>query len=326
MTTDHTPLPVDALLPDPRFAEFLEWQLRSSLRRATRFSTSATTATPTSARSRFVRLALAAAALLVALTLGACGVLAVQEAERREEGQLLAAQYDVKLELARGREARAKEECGRREQQLRAGLLPKEEFDEAGSRLARLRFERQLLELDAAEVAARGREPDRRLGAERVGGRDFVDERLALEQAADRFESRLVLERYQRAELLQAQGLVPAAQFEEASVAMAAAIARQHSLVSRRETRRRFLAGDFSAFDAEWAGLRAIAEAERSTATALLTVATIQRDRLAALHQVDRIPAAELSAAEQALADAQARLDLAELELATIKARRREAK
>lgn len=331
--------PRDPLQPDPRFAEFLEWQLASELRRATRFGGVGTPSEPAATRDAFApsaivvaprprlgRFVRAAAVLLGALALGACGAIAVQEAEReaeqREQGRLLAEQYAVRLELATMREAQAKAELERQAQQTVAGVRSEEESADAAARFGAIRLARQLAEIDAAEVAATGREPDRRLGAARVSDRDLVDERLALEQFAHRLEEGHILARYKQAELLHARGLAPVAQVEQASAAIVVANASRHSLDHRRETRRRFLAGDFDALAAEIAGLRAIAEAERSTAEVLLKVATTQRDRLALLHQRGRIPMAELSAAEQTVADAKARFELAELELAALAQRR----
>lgn len=332
-------VPFDPLQPDPRFAEFLEWQLASELRRADRFggvgaqnsvaaagNTPAPSVPAVTPRLRLGRFLRAAAVLLGALALGACGALAVreaeQEAERREQGRLLAEQYAVRLELATMREAQARAELERQSQQIQAGVRTEEESADAVARFAAIQLARQLAEIDAAEVAATGREPDRRLGAARVGDRDLVDERLALERFAHRLEEGHILARYKQAELLHARGLAPVAQVEQASAAIVVANAIRHSLDHRRETRRRFLAGDFDALAAEIAGLRAIAEAERHTAAALLDLATKQRDRLARMHQLGRIDTAELAAAEQAVADAKARLELADLELEALAQRR----
>lgn len=313
--------PRDPLQPDPRFAEFLEWQLASELRRATRFGRDGapSAATP---RLRLDRLLRAAAVLLGALALGACGAIAVQEAERHEEGQRLHAQYAVQIELARGREERAQKELDQRTQLQRAGALSEEERDESEARVASLRLERELLELDAVEVAASGRAPDRSLGAPLVAGRDFVGERLALELADAQRELARRVARRDRLDALQRMGQLPLAELERARADLAGAELRAHSAEQHGATRRAFLAGKCDALAAELAGLRAAAEAERANASNLLAVATAQRDRLALLHQRGRIPTAELSAAEQAVADAKARLELAELELAALAQRR----
>ena len=81
--------------PSAEFLGHLEWQVRTEARRAGRF------ARPTAARGwRGVR---AAAALLLALGLGAGGVFAAQEWQHSREAGLRAAQWDVRLALSSAR-------------------------------------------------------------------------------------------------------------------------------------------------------------------------------------------------------------------------------
>jgi hypothetical protein len=184
--------------PDPEFVSNLEWQVRTALRREHRFSE------PVSSRSRGTMQI--AALVLVSALLGAGGVVVkdeVQEARRQEillaevaANQRIAA---MELELLRARAEETQrlfdEEFASREAVQNALLQVRE---------AEIRFTK--LTLDEEEIRLTGREPLNELSAPLVSGRDFVNERLALEASVVNERREIAREAHARAQELYRDG------------------------------------------------------------------------------------------------------------------------
>src|SRR5262245_28901706 len=164
-TMEGTTMPMD---PDPRFADHLEWQLRTALRRADQFAEPVASAG--SSRARIAKIAIA---FVAATAIGACGVLAAQEIRRSSAADLLGAQYRVRVEIARLRIATAQEELDAAKLASAQGAVPASELEAAQLRTLEAEMEARAIELDAFEVSETGREPDRRISAPVVAGRDL---------------------------------------------------------------------------------------------------------------------------------------------------------
>jgi len=319
MTTTHATLPLDggALAPDPKFAQFLEWQLATALRRGERFA-------PRSHASRGV---VTTFALLAALAFGACGAFAVQEVGRHAAAKELGEQYAARFELARLREEAARAEVTRLQKLVEKQVISPTEFYEKEVRRVALAQEASVLGLDAIEVGYTGREPDRRLCAPRVADRDLIRERLDQEIGALEFRVSGSEQRAKMIDSLVARG------FESAAVAadarrFATRTRRELDLVLRRiELRGRFVRGELDAVAVELLSLEA--EALMHVANASEELAAEERpavERPSASDEkltdqiIDQIGYAHLEES-YSLATRRAELHLAELELATIRAR-----
>src|SRR6185436_20114902 len=92
--------------------------------------------------------------------------------------ELLAVQYRVRFEIARLREEAAREGVQALMRANEQGFGSPQECYAAEEKRIALAQEASVLGLDAIEVGFTGREPDRRLSAARIDGRDLVTERL----------------------------------------------------------------------------------------------------------------------------------------------------
>ncbi len=313
MTDSRSPTD-DPLTPTPDFARFLEWQVAAELRRATRFG----------AGGRSDRLALrrplAAGVVLVAasLALGACGVLAVQDRDRRANAQVLCEQYQARFEVARARTAAAFAELEPVQQLAAQGLASMAEFEEKADRHLVAALEASLLGLDTIEVGHTGREPDRRLSAPLVAGRDLVRERLEHEHKTLEYQVTGTTRRKEHVEAQEAKGMVPA---QELARARAAAAERERGLelvLEKLWLRTAFLGGAQDAVAVERAGLRLDANDRLARALDERVLAQEELRRIEQHAAIGRVVKIELQRARHALTERDAAVRLAEAELAAL--------
>ena len=231
--------------PDPEFISHLEWQVRTSLTRGNRFSLPA----PRNGKGR------ARMILLVVLSgfLGAGAVMAKGEVqESRAQGVLLirvqgqqriaALQLEVALAILNDIREQYGEGLISRGQLIGAELPVRE----AEAHLMRLR-------LDEEEIRKSGKPPQNDISAPRVGGRDYVTERLVVQMATAQERLSSVEERLAWMEEEVESGVVGpefAEQFRTPIAEMEAEIAGMQERVALRQ---RYVAGDLTAGEAETA-------------------------------------------------------------------------
>lgn len=163
--------------PDPEFLAHLEWQTRTSIRRATRFA--AEPARPP-AGNLMRQLRIAALALFCVLC-GGGAVLAAQELEEhRNKGELLA-HNALRLQLELTRREGVDEALARIRAGLEAGIVGPGALEQSQLQRAALDLAIRRLELERDEIEASGLEPNGRLDAPLVGDVDFVAARLKAE-------------------------------------------------------------------------------------------------------------------------------------------------
>ncbi len=164
-------------VPDPEFASRLQWQLESEFRRCRRFE-------PQQRRRSRSGVLKVAALVVLALFLGAAGVLAAQHYEGSWRSQLLLARTQTELELARARVELLEGEAG----QLREEMGPETRFL-VEEQLDQARLELREAELAVEEVRVTGSAFGDELTAPTAAGRDFLAEREQLRAA--RLQQRL---------------------------------------------------------------------------------------------------------------------------------------
>jgi hypothetical protein len=310
-------LPAD--VPDPKFAAHLEWQLRTALRRESRFAEPVADAV--GGASRAWRVARIAAALVGAIVIGAGGVLAAQEIGRSRSAELLAVQYQIRFEIAGLRAKAAQEEIEELMQLQQRGQIPAHELYAVEERRVALAEEASVLGLDAIEVGYTGQEPDRRLSAARVADRDLVTERLDQRVAALKFRRSAADRRVEELQQLHAAGVIPADELERARF-LARSVAAEAAVVAKeKELRAKFLRGELDAGRVDLLALREEALARRERAADEVKLADTALKLASERHKMGVMPQREMRQAEHDAAAAVAQRRLADLEVETIDAR-----
>jgi hypothetical protein len=293
--------------PDPEFLAHLEWQVRTSARRESRFARPAAT--------RGWRGLRAVAALLLAFAIGAGGVFAAQQLQQSREADLRAAQWGVRLRLASERLRAAIEDRDEARARFDAGVTGQDELLAAERDRQRVELACARLESEATEVAETGLEPSDRISAPLVGGRDFVRERLEIAAADARAEVQAAEQRQALAQQRHAAGVTSEAEVREANQTHSVALSQERLLGQRLALRAAFVAGKQSALEADLADLRFEAECTVAMQRNLLEAARGDLGRVRTLMEAGVLPRQELRRAERRVAEAEAALRLAELEL-----------
>jgi hypothetical protein len=177
------------------------------------------------------------------------------------------------------------------------------------------------LEIDAFEVSETGREPDRRISAAVVGGRDLVEERLALKLPA--IEARLAAASHRLEQLTQlgAQGVVSESEISEARAEFQR-LENESKLVHReQELRARYLRRQLTADRVELLAMREEAQSRVTDAQRELELAAARAHQIEALAGARAVSNHDAKEALHELTTREAQLRLARLELETIEAR-----
>jgi len=287
---------------DPEFTARLEWQVRTALRRTSRF------ARPARGAWRVAKLAKSAAIVVVALTAGATATLALQRVQESRSAQLRG--HIASLELARAaqRQKLCADALARVDAAIARGMEPVSARNEAELAAARGVGELRRRQLDVEEIAASGRAPDDSLAAPRVGGRDFAGARLGVD--LDDASAALAVAQHalEHVQQLASAGATGTGEVADARAAVAHAMSEVDRVHARTGLRSRFLSGELSAARVEWLGRIADNEAATIRRAAELERAKAVVERARTLSAAGFAPQGDVAAAELALADAQAEL------------------
>jgi len=296
MTTIHR--------PDPEFVGNLERELRSTIRRQGQFDYGS------SARAGGVRKFWWTTALvaLSALCLGSAATLAVTNRLRAQTADLIIARSHAHLEFAEARLKLVREEFQETESRAAAGVLTSEEVDSMRQELLQVEADAAARALDVEEARITGCDPDNALSAPIVRGRDFVTERLELEQT-------LHLE---KVTWIDKQLSRPGLDSDESSMAAQAQDAARAALATveqRLALRQDYLSGVRTARQLELAEMRASVEPQRELATRRVQELQRQLDRFHALFEADLVSRSEVRSMEMQFRAAVWHRDLAGLEM-----------
>ena len=252
--------------PTAEFTRFVEWQTRTEVRRAARFS--AETRRPRSV-ARWLR---TAALVAASLFTGAGAVFAVERIQDSRALEIRVEQNALELQLAERRLELARSSLESERQLHEQGVISIEGVALAERRASALERERDQRRLESEELSLARRAVDRRLVAPLVGGRDFVAESLIIDRAFEARELELAQARLERVRLRVDQGI-------ESSDALVDARTEANLVRVRlaRIDQRLFLRGEFLAARIE---ARECEQRDRSEAIAVRldgTFAEVQR-------------------------------------------------
>ena len=255
MTNEHE--------PTSKYLEFLQWQLRTELRRGARFGE------PAPRANRWAHGLRAAALIAVSLFAGAGVVIASEQVGDARRAERLLERNQIQLEVAERRVVAADEELARVKLLVESGHA-------STSALAAATLERAERERDAAhlrlqrdEIRAAGTSASSAdaITAPKVGGRDFVAEHIRADLVVAKLEASTAAAAYERAEALAEAGFVSSRELDQARGEKAAAELGVARIEQRLALRGRFVAGEVDVATCEREALVIDAEWRRALAT-----------------------------------------------------------
>ncbi|NKB90435.1 MAG: hypothetical protein GKS06_19690 [Acidobacteria bacterium] len=302
----------DTALPDPKFVEHLEWQLRSEYRREQRLSQQPP---PWWRRTGWRAAALASVSLLV----GFGGATAAQATNERLQERLIEAEARLQLEMARQNLMFTEEQLALTLTRQEVGTASDEELANARLQRAMVQRELELMRLELAYQERTGERPRHDLAAPTIDGRDIVSARLELQR--ENLNDQLTQMAFELEQLMtRAQaGAVDEFQVMAATFAQQSLMAELDLAERLVRLRRDFLDGEITAADLEVREefLRARAEADRSTGHLSLAQAHLDRvTRAPGMHEE-----IEIRAAEHQVSMAQLQAEMASLRLRLLRQR-----
>lgn len=301
---------LDQHAPDPRFVEFLDWQLRSTLRRAA--------SVPARPRWTYRKTAALLGLISLGATLGASGTLSAQQLMTRASREHLLRQIDIQLNVAKRLRGFAHQDLQTMIARHNVAAVPGEALEAPRMRLSALDARIGRLTLDREEVQLTGSPPRDQLSAPRVGGRDFVAERLNIDlqdAQAEQSESRAALA---SAEAKARAGLIPNSDVEPCIRRANAARAAVAAIGAKVELRARYLRHALTAEQTEALALAGRAKADLEQAKVKLETAQRREADLHQRHAAGLVSEVELRAAEADLVQAEADVRMAEEELKAV--------
>jgi hypothetical protein len=299
--------------PDNQFVDRLEWQLASEFRRRDLLKpATARIAVPRS----IVALGIAACVLLLGVAATKAADIIKDSWRKRIEIARLETEVKIKTAFLGLKEDRAAQAGNR----YTLGLVAEDEALAAKLGVQRAEADLERSNLDLEEVKASGQAPRDEIYAPRVGGRDFVAERLGIEKKV--LQADLDLRRARTERALQRRvemGLVPKSALSEFEAALAGQEAAIGDIENRLALRRRFIAGEISAAELEIQVRMSAAEKELREAQSSIETIRPRLEELRAKAAVGLVTIDEVKGMELGLSAVQAKADLARQEIEILK-------
>lgn len=264
--------------PTPEFTRFLEWQVTSALRRQTRFAEP-----PRRGVTRYLG---TAAVIVASMLVGAGGVAAASRIQNNQQKQVLLAEAQGEVRIAEMQLALAQQTAADTKKRADVGMAPPEDAAAAAQEVQHARLALSRVRLNVDEVNASGKPVQDDLTAPLVGGRDFVIERMQLDEMAANLRASSASERLKKAKTRFDVGLADDVELAEAQTAVARAGSEAAAIRDQIALRRRFLAGTLTAEAATSERLLLAARAELRIAEIEMSAASKRYDWLTKKAQV----------------------------------------
>jgi hypothetical protein len=258
--------------PTPEFARFLEWQVTSAVRRQTRFAEP-----PKPAYLKHLGIA---ALVVVSILAGAGGVTAASRIQANEQTKVLLAQQAGEVLLAQMQVDAAKKAADLAKRQTEVGTAPQEAYAAADRDLRLAMLALKKASLGTEEVGASGKTVQDDLSAPLVKGRDFVTERLRIDQESAGITVAAASARLKATKTRYEVGLVGEVELADAQAQRTRASAEARLAETLVDLRRQVLEGKIKAADMVHLRLISATYSQLSVAEGDLAAAT-QRYKLA---------------------------------------------
>jgi hypothetical protein len=293
---------------DSQFLERLEWQLSSEYRRTNRLK-------PASGKIAVPRRMVAVACMVGTLMTGVAIVKAADYIKDSWRKKIEIARAETQVQLKTAHLGYASEMATRAEKQVSNGLIREEEYRviKIGADKADLDLKKSLLNLD--EVKISGVIPRNALYTPKVGGRDFVSERLKIEKKTVELDLDLLRRRWERFEQLLEENLISGHELAPLQAEIAVLEATIDKIQKQLDLRKRFIAREITALEVEIKDLMTTAERNVRSAQSTVDSLNTQLKRLKNLESRGMITQSEIKQLQNAVFAAETELKLAALEL-----------
>ncbi len=183
----------------------------------------------------------AVALILVSALMGAGGVVVNDEMQEAKAQEILIAEITADIEIANLELDVMMEQVGELERQFQVGVVGEEELLAARVVLGQAEFHLATLQMDLEEVRSSGKKPHNQVSAPLVDRRDFVTERLALQESVAAAGWELARIRFARVQDLVDAGAISDRELNQATLALQEAESQVERIQVRLNLRQRFL-------------------------------------------------------------------------------------
>ena len=301
--------------PQDGFVDRLESQIAGEVRRRNRVADAPRW--PLQSRLKLVTAAVALA--LASMGVGGAVVAARYEAQDNQRRDLVAAMYELQLNLAKTAHAQAtavKQDVDRR---VAAGLATQVEALEAQNKVLEAEAQIRTAELQLEEVRLTSREPLNTVSSPLVSGRDFVGQRLRNDLMVPKAALTLAQARARDAQARVEMGLATPLDYIVIETSVRELELSVQAIERKIEIRQRFLAGTISATQADLLVLEAEADQRLRTMKPKLELAEKQLEQLTVRYQTGNAQSIELAAGRLKLQQLRTEVAKAELELMLVR-------
>jgi len=255
------------------------------------------------------------ALIMVSALFGAGGVVVKDQVQEARQQEILLAEVAGNQRIAEMEMDLLAQQYREVEEQYQAGLVREDALLSArlGMVQAELRLTR--LRLDEEEIRSTGREPQDRLSAPLVDGRDLVTERLELDVTGAMEEGTVARAQLARTQELHASAVVDDAELMEAMIPVQEVEARVDALERRMELRRRVLDGEIGGQAAEREAEASQVRGELETLLRERDTAALRLQRMEDLVNQGMAPESQLGGARLHLMQLETRMEILRLRL-----------
>lgn len=307
---------LDKHSPDPAFVDRLEARVLAEARRQRQAPV------PSSwwMASRLRIVSAAAILAIVSMGVGAAGVAAAYQVKTNEQRDLITADLQRRLSLARQRLQIANETLQSAQQQVAIGVVSQDAVMDAQTKVAQSQAEVESLTSQLAEARATGQVAVDDLTAPAVQGHDYVGDRLRIALQVARASLQTTQAALAAAERRRALGITDQVPVQMAQARVAEQQAAIALIESKLAIRQRLLNGAIDQQQAALQGLEADAVQRRMALAPKLQIAQEQLQRAETLMSQRLMSSVDLAQARLNLEQVQADLAKADLDLALVRA------
>jgi len=303
--------------PHDAFIDRLESQIASEVRRRQR-----QIEPPRWPMRSRLKLAVAAVGLaLVSMGVGGAVVAAAYQAQTNEQRDLLAANYNLSVGVAKSRLALVTEQLQTIQRKVAAGMASNDELLDARVKFAEAEWSLKLMQSFFEEVRATGREPLTGLSSPLVSGRDFVTERLSAAVEGTKVALDVEMKRMRDAQTKVEIGVADRYTTAVAQASLVEVQVRMETLQQKLSLRQKFVKGEMDAVQTELRVLEADAEGRIKALKPKIDLAHLQMDQTANRFRVGNAQSVELAEARLKLQQLEADLAKAQLDLEVVRRR-----
>jgi outer membrane protein TolC len=259
--------------------------------------------------------------MVASMGIGAAAMAAGYAAQGNERKNQLTTSYEQRADLARQRLTLATDELKAAERQVAVGMASTMGVFEGRMKVAEAEAQLKSLQLQLEEIRITGLEPRNELSAPRVGGRDFVSERLRVDMSIT--EAVLVAEheRQRDADKRFQVGMADGVDVASAQTRVVEVEAAIDTFRRKLDIRQKFLAGSVDAIETELRVLEAEAEQRTKSLAPRLALARKDVERVSGRVDIGAATRVDLSIATLRRLQLETDLAKADLDLSLVRQR-----